>query len=115
MILTLLIAAFAACGLFLVFWALYESCFAAFPADACHVIPLSGDAAAVSSRAKRCLWQQRQHGLRGTLLFVDCGIEPEAQIALQLLLRGQTAQVCSTAQAAEFLETEKYKVGAGAD
>ena len=110
MVLTILLAAFAVCGVILVLWASVEAFLWPLPQDLCHVVPLSGDAAAVEQSVRACL-----RTLRGRIVFVDVEMDPEAQIVAEHLLRRKpAATLCSVEQVSEFLRWENV-LGARAD
>ena len=70
------------CGLGLVLCAILETLFFSAPPDVCHVIPLDGDASIVEGRVRKALYS-----LKGRLYFVDLGLDAEAQMSVELLLR----------------------------
>lgn len=116
MLLTILVAALAACGIFLVAWAVFEALLTPLPEHSCHIVYLQGAAAPVEQHIRTCLWLRERRGMRGTFYFVDHGLEPEALVAAQLLLQGrQGAVLCSGAQLLDHLEEENREIGAGAD
>ncbi len=115
MLLTILIAALAAGGIFLVLWAVFEALLTPLPEHTCHIVRLQGPAATVEQHIRTCLWLRARRGIRGHFYFVDCGLEPEAQLAAQLLLHEQPGAVlCSAAQLIDFLEQENGEIGSGA-
>lgn len=110
MVLTILVAVLAACGVFLVLWALTEALLRPLPQGICHVVPLSGDAAAVEQTLRLCL-----RTLRGRIVFVDIDMDAEAQMTAEHLLRREpAAALCSPVQVSEFLRWENT-LGARAD
>lgn len=116
MLLTILVAALAACGIFLVAWAIFEALLTPLPEHTCHIVYLQGDAAAVEQHIRTCLWLRERRGMRGTFYFVDFGLCPEAQEAAQLLLKDEQAAVlCSGTQLLDYLERENREIGSGAD
>lgn len=116
MILTICVAALAACGVFLVVWAVFEALLTPLPERTCHVLYLQGPTAAVEQHIRTCLWLRERRGMRGTFYFVDCGLEPEARDAARLLLQGrQGAVLCSGAELLEHLEQENRDSGSGTD
>lgn len=115
MALTILIAVLAGCGLLMILWAIAEAFLMPIPRDCVHIISLCGRSAEVQQRIRSCLWL-RERGMRGRLLFVDRGMEPEAQIAAQMILREHPdAAVCHPSQIPEYIETENEELGTGTD
>lgn len=113
--LTILIAVLAGCGLLMILWAIAEALLTPIPRDSLHIVNLRGRTAEVQQRMRTCLWL-RERGMRGRLLFVDRGMEPEAQIAAQMILHEHSdAALCHPAQICEYIETENEKLGTGAD
>lgn len=117
MVLSVIIAALAACGLFLVAWALMEALFLPQPKqNAFYVVRLSGDAGQVQQTARACLRLRERRGLRCRLVFVDSGIDNESLSALQLLMQGQNGvTLCAPAQLLENIQWENEEIGIGAD
>ncbi len=110
MVLTILVAGLAVCGVFLVLWALTEAVLRPLPQEIYHVVPLSGSAASVEQTLRLCL-----RTLRGRILFVDMGLDAEAQMTAEHLLRNAPAAcLCSPVQVSEFLRWENA-LGARAD
>ncbi len=110
MVLTILVAGLAVCGVFLVLWALTEAVLRPLPQGICHVVPLSGDAASVEQTLRICL-----RTLRGRIVFVDMDLDAEAQMTAEHLLRNAPAAcLCGQAQVSEFLRWENA-LGARAD
>lgn len=117
MALTFAIAALAACGVLLVLRALLESLLLPLPQkDVFHVIRLSGNAARVEHLVKGCLRLRSCGKMSGAMLFVDGGLDAEAQLAVHMLLQKQEAvALCARSQLADYLKWENETVGAGAD
>lgn len=117
MVLSLLIGALSVCGLFLILWTLFDALLMPpSEEDSFHIYRLRGDASAVQQLVKACLRVREHRGMRGSLLFVDDGLDAEAQIAVAMLLRGQTgAYLCAKSQIGDFLQWERENVGAGTD
>ena len=116
MILTILVAALAACGGILLFRELAEAFFEPLPGDACHIFYLSGDDGLVEQQLRSCLRKQEQGKLPGRLIFVDCGLSAEAQITAQLMLQKRDCGVlCAPCQVTDYIEREKEIIGAGTD
>lgn len=117
MVLTIMIACLAACGVLLILWTMVEALLMPLPTEeAVLVLPLSGDGAQVEQQIRGCRWLREHRGLRARLLLVDQGLTPEGQIQVELLIRGQEGErLCAASQVAEYLELEKEKLGAGAD
>ncbi len=115
MLLKVTIAAFAACGLLMVLRALFEAIL--LPAsgdDAIHVYYIRGDSAETAHTVRACLHLREHRGMRGTLLFADDGLTPEAQTAAALALRGaKDAALCSKAQIIDYIRRENDSIGAG--
>lgn len=115
MFLTILMAALAAGGVFLVLLTFAEA-LQLRPSHACHVIYLFDDRPDPIRLVQSCLRARDRGTLSGLLLFVDCGINARQQEAIALLLRGvDKAAVCSAEQVAEYWETERIELGAGTD
>ncbi len=104
---TILIAALAVCGIFLVAWSLTEAFVMKLPSDSVHIFYLHGTDAEVEQKLRACLWMRTRHGLRGKILFVDKGLSPQAQITAQLMLGDDEAvRICSQEQLAEYIRKE---------
>lgn len=115
MLLTILMAALAACGLLMILFALKEALLPR-PRCACHIIYLKSSRPDPAALVHACLWRQRCGLLTGRLIFADCGIDAQAQTAIGLLLRGaENAVLCSPTQLAEYTEMRNDGFGAGAD
>ncbi len=115
MALTILIAALAACGLFLIAGAFLEALLP-LPERAVYIVYLKGDAASAQQKVRACLRLRKRWGMKCRLLLVDCGLDAEAQTAVGMLLRRETdAALCAQSQVTEYLETESWELGAGAD
>lgn len=98
------------CALGLVLCGLFETLFFAGPYPVSHVIPLHGKASAVEDTVRRAL-----HSLKGQLIFVDLGLDAEAQMTVELLLRGRSyAKLCAPEQVQQELRWEN-EVGTGTD
>lgn len=117
MLLKVILAAFAACGLLLILRALLEA--AVLPhsgIDAVHVYYLRGGSADAEHTIRGCLHLREQRGMRGMLIFADEGLTPEAQAAAELLLRNvPDAALCSSAQIIDYIRRENDGVGSGTD
>ncbi len=112
--LTFLIALLAACGVLFLLHALYRACLLPLPQGMIHIVPLCGDAAKVERtvRSARCLCSESS----GMLLFVDEGIDAQAQEAVALLLRNdENAALCAREQAEQYIRTGKLGIGTGTD
>ncbi len=110
MILSVLAGLLALSAVILVLWAVGESLSVSTPGDALHIVPLRGGAASVEQRVRACL-----RGLRGRIVFVDKGMEPEAQLCVQLLLeKREGVFLCASEQLTDYLEWETT-LGARAD
>lgn len=117
MLLKMILAAFAACGLFLVIWALMDAAFLPRSGnDSIHIYYIRGDSAQAEHTIRGCLRLREKRGMRGMLLFADVGLTPEAQTAAELLLRREPdAALCSTAQIFDYIGRENDGIGAGTD
>lgn len=105
MVLMMLLAALAACGLFLIIWAVREAMLVRLPDKAWHIICLSGTAQEAEQQVRTCLWLREYRGLTGMLLLVDDGLDAEAQITVRLLLRGvEGAVLCAAEQLIEHIQ-----------
>ena len=117
MLLKVIIAAFAAFGLLTVLRALLEAVL--FPVsgdDAFHIYYIRGGSAETEHIIRACLHLRERGRLRGTLIFADDGLTPEAQTAAELLLRGAAdAALCSAAQVFDYIRRENDTFGAGTD
>ena len=115
MLLTVLMAALAVCGLLMILLALKEA-FLPRPRYACHIIYLKDGHPSPDAQVQACLWRRRCGTLTGKLVFVDCGIDAQAQTAIQLLLRrAEDAVLCGAMQIAEHTEMRNDELGAGTD
>ncbi len=104
---TILIAALAVCGIFLVAWSVTEAFVMKLPSDSVHIFFLHGTDAEVEQKLRACLWMRNRHGLRGKVLFVDKGLSPQAQITAQLMIDDdQSIKICSQEQLAEYIREE---------
>ena len=110
MILSVLAGLVALCAVCLVLWAVGEALYVSVPGDGVHIIPLRGRTAQVEQRVRASL-----RCLRGRIVFVDCDLEPEAQICVQLLLeKREGVALCTADRLADYLEWETT-LGARAD
>lgn len=115
MLLTIGMAALAACGVLLILLTLKEA-FLPAPERACHVIYLRSGRVDPVAQAQTCLWRRRMGAMNGRLLFADCGLTAAQQEAVAVLLRGVSeASLCSLAQLAEYFGNGEEEFGAGAD
>ena len=102
MMLSVLAGLLALCAVILVLWAVGETLAVSVPGDALHIVPLRGDAAWVEQRVRACL-----RCLRGRIVFVDIGMEPEAQLCAQLLLeKREGVCLCAPEELTDYLEWE---------
>lgn len=117
MLLKVMIAAFAGCGLLMVLFALFEAVLLPLAGnEAYHVYYIRGGSAEAEHAIRACLHLREHRGMRGMLIFADDGLTPEAQTAAELLLRGRPdAALCSTAQVFDYIRRENDGIGAGAD
>ena len=110
MLLTILLAGLAVCGVFLVLWALVQTIVHPLPLGVYHVVPLSGNAPTVEQTVRLCL-----RTLRGRIVFVDIAMDAEAQMTVACLLRNESAAcLCAPMQVSEYLRWENT-LGARAD
>ena len=72
------------------------------PKSCVHIVPLRGGRTGAVIRA--ALRRRASGDLRGRLIFVDCGLDAEAQIEAQLLLRQQSAVLCAPEQLVPYLK-----------
>ncbi len=117
MLIRVMIAAFAACGLLMVVRALSEALLLPGPENgAVHIYYICGDAAEAEHTIRGCLHLREHRGMRGMLIFADNGLTPEAQSAAELLLRREPdAVLCSAAQISDYIRLENDRLGAGTD
>ena len=116
MILTILVAGLAVFGGILLFWLTADALFNFVPGNACHIFYLSGEDGLIEQQLRTCLRMQERGKLRGRLIFVDCGLSPDAQMTVQLFLQGENRGVlCAPSQITDYLEWEKEVIGAGTD
>ncbi len=110
MILSVLAGLLALCAVILVLWAVGEALSVSSPGDALHFVPLRGGSATVEQKVRACL-----RCLRGRIVFVDLGMEPEAQLCVQFLVEKREGVFLSTSeQLTDYLEWETT-LGARAD
>lgn len=116
MMLTVLIAVLAACGIFSILWLLTDALTVPLPEqDAYYIVRLRGDASTAAQTVRSCLRLQKR-GLRGRLIFVDCGLCAEGQTAVELLIRREAqAVLCAPSQVCEMIHWEYDEFGARAD
>ncbi len=117
MILTIVLTTLATCGLLLILWTLTAAILLPKqPANALYVLPLRGGAAQAEQAVRAALRLRERSGLCARLIFLDDGLDVEAQIAVSLLLRKMDdAVLCTATQLPEFIRTENDNLGAGAD
>lgn len=117
MLLKLMIAAFAACGLLMILRALFEAVLLPLSGnDALHVYYIRGESAETEQTIRACLHLRERRDMRGTLIFADDGLTPEAQTTAELLLRSEPdAALCSKAQVINYIRRENDGIGAGTD
>ena len=81
---TILIAALAACGVFLILWTIFEALLMPLPKDDTYLLVyLRGDAGRVEQHMRACDWLRERRGVRGRVLFVDDGLDAEARHAAE--------------------------------
>lgn len=114
MILTIFVGALAACGIIMILWAMMEALLMPIPRDSCHIFYLHGTDAQVEQQVRSCRWLKERKGLNGKILLVDCGLSPQAQMTVQLMLeQDDTIQLCAQTQIADYLRMENGTIGAG--
>ncbi len=112
---TILIAALAACGVFLICWSIFEALLMPLPEkDTFLLVYLRGDAAQVQQRIRACGWLRERRGVRGRVIFVDTGLSEEARCAALQLTQGDAAVLLCCA-GEEYGILEKWKRGTGTD
>ena len=114
---TILIAALAACGVFLIIWTLLEAMLLPLPPkDTLLIVYLHGDAAQVQQTIRACRWLRECRGVQGELLLVDCGLPEEARKAAELMICGDdTVNLCEQAHLTDYLRLENTGIGTGTD
>ncbi len=117
MLLTILAAALAACGAFLILWAILDALLLPLPQrDTFHVIYLHGSVQQVEQTLRAGIWLRERRGARGTLLFVRDALSAEAAEAAGRYLEDfEGTALCRAAELPEMLRWEKETVGAGSD
>lgn len=105
MLLTILIAALAACGLILMIWTLTDAIAYPIPRkNTVFIVRLEGNASKVQQTIRACFRLREHRGYGETLIFVDNGIDTEAQLAAELMLRNHPeAVLCAPNQAADYI------------
>ena len=112
---TVLIAALAACGVFLIAWTLAEAFVMPLP-NAFVIVYLHGDAAETEQCVRASRWMRDRRRVNGKLIFVDQGLDEEAKEIVRRMISGDTtAAFCTQPQLAEYLKLEKEELGTGAD
>lgn len=110
MIIRFFIVLLGLCGLGLVLCGLFETLFFSGLSQVYHVIPLEGKASVVENTVRKAL-----NSLKGRLLFLDLGLDAEAQMSVELLLRGRSyAKLCAPEQIQQELRWEN-DFGTGTD
>ncbi len=114
---TILIAALAACGVFLILWTIFEALLLPLPGeDTLLVVYLRGDAAHVQQSIRACRWLRERRGIYGQVLLVDCQLKEEARKAAELMIcSDDTIKMCKGTELADYLRLESTEVGAGTD
>lgn len=117
MVLTIIVTTLAACGVLLILWTAVDALRRPyFDETAYYVIMLHGDGGKVERSIRSAFALRERQGLQAMLVFVDNGIEPEGQIAANLLLCNQNdAILCAKSQLPEIIGTENKGIGAGTD
>lgn len=114
MVLTIVIGALAALAVLMILMSFLRSLHPV--RSICHVVCLSGDAAHTEQQIRSSLRRQRDGLFNGKLIFVDVGLDPEAQIAAQVLLnREKAALLCAAKQVTEYVAWEIENFGTGTD
>lgn len=117
MLLKIMLAALASCGLLMILRALLSAVLLPLSGrDAFHVYFIGGGAAEAEHTIRACLHLREHRGMRGMLIFADDGLTQEAQTAAELLLRrAPDTALCSTAQIFDYIRRENDGLGAGTD
>lgn len=117
MVLTILIAALAVCGVLLILRTVLEAVIFPVPREnSILIVPLSGNAAQCQQTIRGCLRLRSRRGIGERLILVDQGLDPEAQIAAGILLRREDDVVlCAASQVPEMIRWENEELGAGTD
>lgn len=110
---TILIAALAACGVFLILWTVFEALLMPLPEDdTCLLVYLRGDSGQVEQHMRACDWLRERRGVRGRVLFVDDGLDAEARhIAERFVAQEPALHLCGSGE--EYTVLESWKRGAG--
>ena len=112
---TILIAALAACGAFLISWTVFEALLMPLPEEDTYLIVyLRGDTAQVQQRIRACDWLRERRGVRGKVIYVDTGLAEDVRQAAQKMI-GEDSSLLLCKAGEEYLELEKWKRGSGAD
>lgn len=112
---TILIAALAACGVFLIAWTVFEALLMPLPEKETYLLVyLHGDAAQTQQRIRACCWLRERRGIRGRMLFVDEGLTPEARRAAEQMI-GTDLSLALCGRGEEYTILENWKRGAGTD
>lgn len=116
MVLTIIVTTLAACGVLLILWTVVDALRRPSTDEAAYyVITLHGDAGKVEQSIRSALALRQRQGLQAMLVFVDNGIDPEGQIAANLLLCSRNDTIlCAKSQLPEIIGTENEGIGAGA-
>ncbi len=115
MILTILIAALAACGAFLILWAIFEAMLLPLPQEGVYcVVALKGDAAQVQRLLRAALWQRERRGFRGALVFLSDDLTPQQLcLAQNFLAYHGGARLCRAEELTQLVQGEKENSGTG--
>lgn len=114
MFLSILVGALAALAVLMLLMAFLRSV-RTLP-SLCHLVYLQGDAADTEQLIRASFRRQRDGIYTGKLIFIDGGLEPEAQVTAQLLLTAEDAAVlCAPSQASEYVMWEIENFGTGTD
>ena len=110
---TILIAALAACGVFLILWTIFEALLMPLPKDDTYLLVyLRGDAGRVEQHMRACDWLRERRGVRGRVLFVDDGLDAEERHAAERFVAQESAlYLCGRGE--EYTILESWKRGAG--
>lgn len=115
MILTVLIAALAACGAFLIFWAIAQAMLLPLPQEGTYcIICLCGSTAQVEQLLRSALWQRERRGFRGSFLFLSDALTQEQLLLVRRRLeREDGARLCRAEEVTQIVQRETENIGTG--
>lgn len=116
-LLTILISSLAACGVFLIIRTLTDAVSYPIPRkNTVFIVRLEGNSSQVQQIIRACFRLREYRGYGEILIFTDGGIDAEAQLAAELMLRKHPeAVLCAPEQVVDYIRWEKETVGAGTD